>query len=411
MNAGEFYQHLTTYADLIVSVGLNLHEGEKVKINFHSESIDLVRLIAESAYKRGASTVALNFRDSRIEEARASFLHEQFLDTFPAAEVENHLNFQHSGYSEITILAPFTNSHALLDEQRIQRMNRAKSIAMKPVRQYGMENHNKWVIVNYATREWATTVYPDLEDAAALAKLWKVIFSATKVFEDEPIEAWQQHDRQLKNVQHILNAKKFKSLKFVSDETNLTIGLVKNHLWIGGSEITKGGEPFMSNMPVEEIWTMPDSRQVDGYFTMTKPSNINGILVHELRVHFNQGKIVKISSDKPEIMSDFLNTDEGASRLGEVALVPANTPIDKANVNFNNTLLDENAAIHLAFGQAYMDNIQDGFALKEDELKQLGMNFSSAHQDIMFGSSTMDVFGIHSDGTEEIIMQNGVWKV
>lgn len=411
MNTANFYDHLRTYADLIVSVGLNLQTGEKVKINFDMESLPLVRIIAETAYKRGASTVFLNFRDSKIDASRDNFLHEKFVDTFPTTEAENLLNLQLAGYSEITILTPFLQVDSVVDPDRVARLRRAKSMAMRPVRQYGMENHNKWVVVNYVTKEWAQLIYPGLDEEAAVTKLWEVIFQVTRVFEDDPVTAWELHDRQLKDVQNRLNLKKFDRLQFIGGETHLRVGLVRDHIWVGGSELTIGGEKFMSNMPVEEIWTMPDKRRIDGYFTMTKPLTIGGTIVHKLQIHFEQGKIVKLISDQHDVVKDLLQIDEGASMLGEVALVPAGSPIDQAGVCFYNTLLDENAASHIAFGQAYLNNMKNGFGFDEDELDQLGMNHSSVHQDIMIGGSGVDVIGIHADGSEEIILRKGAWVI
>jgi aminopeptidase len=195
----------------------------------------------------------------------------------------------------------------------------------------------------------------------------------------------------------------------VSDKTNLTVSLVENHVWLGGSETTKDGKEFMSNIPVEEVWTMPNKYHINGYVTITKPIILAGQSIQNLKLFFENGGVTRIEP-KHQVVLDFLQTDDGAKMLGEVALVSANSSIAKTGITFRSTLYDENAACHIALGQAYIDNILDGYIKTEEELTELGMNRSAVHEDIMIGDSSMNVFGL-LEQEEILIMENGDWKI
>lgn len=211
------------------------------------------------------------------------------------------------------------------------------------------------------------------------------------------------------NMKESLNDYQFSALHFVSGKTDLTVGLVKNHVWIGGSETTKDGKKFMSNIPVEEVWTMPNRYYVNGYVTTTKPIILAGTTIRNVKLFFKNGKVIRMEP-KQQVLLDTLQTDEGARMLGEVALVSANSSIAKMGITFQSTLLDENAACHIALGQAYIDNLLDGYLKNEEELTELGMNKSAIHEDIMIGDSSMSVYGILEKG-EILIMENGDWTI
>ncbi|MGE7122139.1 aminopeptidase [Peribacillus sp. NPDC046944] len=400
---------LNNYAKVIVNIGVTVEKGDLIKIIFSPEHLSLVREISKEAYKSGAQYVSLDLRDSTIEKDRVRFLPDEFLDVFPKSLIENELNYAKSGYSTITIVAPtFSDMDSDWDE-RTSIVTKAKSIAMSPIRTYGMENHNKWVLVNAPTKEWALQVFPDHPENEAIELLWKYIFEASKSNEPNPISAWKQHDITLKSIAEKLNNYKFSGLRFVSKKTDLTVSLVKNHVWLGGSETTKDGREFMSNIPVEEVWTMPNKYQVNGYVTITKPLILAGQTIQILKLFFENGKVIRIKP-KHQVVLDFLHTDNGAGMLGEVALVSVNSSIAKMGVTFKSTLLDENAACHIALGQAYINNILDGSIRTEEELTELGMNRSAVHEDIMIGDGSMSVYGL-LDQEDILIMESGVWKI
>lgn len=401
--------YLNNYAKVIVNIGVTVEKGDLIKINFSPEHLPLVREISKEAYKCGAQFVSLDLRDSEIEKDRVRYLEDEFLGVFPISVVENELNYAKSGYSTITIVAPTFSEEASEMVDRASKVNKAKSIAMSPCRSYGMENNNKWVVVNAPTKEWALQVFPDHTETEAIELLWKYIFDASKSNEPNPVLAWKQHDEILKSIAEKLNNYKFSALRYISKKTDLTVALVENHVWLGGSETTKDGKEFMSNIPVEEVWTMPNKYHVNGYVTITKPVILSGQTIQDLKLFFENGKVIKIEP-KYQVVTDFLKTDDGAGMLGEVALVPANSSIAKTGITFKSTLFDENAACHIALGQAYIENILNGFLNTEEELTKLGMNSSAVHEDIMIGDSSMSVYGL-LDQEDILLMQNGEWKI
>ncbi|MFJ7745476.1 aminopeptidase [Peribacillus sp. NPDC097295] len=400
---------LNNYAKVIVNIGVTVEKGDLIKIVFSPEHLSLVREISKEAYKSGAQYVSLDVRDSEIEKDRVRFLPDEFLDVFPKSIIENKLNDAKSGYSTITIVAPRFSDMDSDWEERTSIVTKAKSIAMSPIRTYGMDNHNKWVVVNAPTKEWALQVFPDLPENKAIELLWTYIFEASKSNEPNPVSTWKQHDSTLKSIAKKLNNYKFSGLRFISKKTDLTVSLVKNHVWLGGSETTKDGREFMSNIPVEEVWTIPNKNQVNGYVSITKPLILAGQTIERLKLFFKNGKVVRIEPQH-QVVLDFLQTDNGARMLGEVALVSVDSGIAKMGITFKSTLFDENAACHIALGQAYINNILDGSMRTEEELNELGMNRSAVHEDIMIGDSTMNVYGL-LDQKEILIMESGVWKI
>lgn len=400
---------LNNYAKVIVNIGVAVEKGDLVKINFSPEHLSLAREISKEAYKNGAQFVSLDLRDSEIEKDRVLYLADEYLEKYPKTLVENELNYAESGYSTITIIAPtFIDNDAKWIE-RASMIKKAKARAMSPVRTYGMENNNKWVVVNAPTEEWASQLFPNYTIGEAMRILWEKIFDATKSNEPDPIVAWKEQNKTLKDIAEKLNNYRFSALQFVSEKTDLIVSLIENHVWVGGSETTKDGKEFMSNIPVEEVWTMPNKYQVNGYAFVTKPIILAGQIIRNLTLFFENGKVTKIDPENQVILS-FIQTDEGAAMLGEVALVPVNSNIAKTGITFKSTLFDENAASHIALGQAYIDNISDGALKTEKELLNLGMNQSAVHEDIMIGDSTMNVYGIINQ-EKVLIMENGLWKI
>ncbi|GGH35540.1 aminopeptidase [Paenibacillus segetis] len=406
-----FQEKLAKYADLILSVGLNLKRGENIQIKFDSHNLELVRLIVKRAYQMGASHIVYDFQDDEMNLARYHDVHDDYLDEFPSVVADFKLNLYKEGFLQLSLVSPHTNLLQEVESDRVGRINKARSQAMQATMRYGMENHTKWVVAAAASRDWAKAVFETLPEEEALSLLWENIFIATRVTMEHPKEAWIQHDAHLKQYQAYLNQKRYSKLHFVSKQTDLTVGLTRGHVWNGGSDKTISGEVFMSNMPVEEVWTMPNAFEVNGYVTMTKPLNIFGRIVKTLKLVFKDGEVVEYESDQPDIIKSLLESDSGAKRLGEVALVSIDSPIEKTGVLFKNTLFDENAASHLALGQAYIDNIEDGNIMSLEERKERGMNHSSIHQDFMIGNKEMVVYGVTNVGEEEPIMIKGQWVI
>lgn len=406
-----FQEKFEIYADLILSVGLNIKPGDHIQIKFDSQNLELIRLIVKRAYQLGAAHIEYDFQDDEMNMARYQHLNDDFLDEFPTVVADFKLNLYKAGFSQLTLVSTHPNLLNQVEGDRVGRINNARSRSMQETMRYGMENHTKWVLAAAPSKDWAKAVFPTLPEEEALSLLWENIFMATRVTMRNPKEAWLQHDVKLKEYQMYLNQKKYRKLHFVNESTNLSVGLVEGHVWNGGSEKTVSGEVFVSNMPVEEVWTMPNAFDVNGCVTMTKPLIISGKLVSTLKLVFKDGEVVEYESDQPDTIKQLLESDNGAKRLGEVALVSIDSPIEKTGILFQNTLFDENAASHLAFGQAYLDNIEGGIEMNLEERKERGMNQSSIHVDFMIGSNEMDVYGVTDDDHEEAIMIHGQWVI
>jgi aminopeptidase len=267
-----------------------------------------------------------------------------------------------------------------------------------------------WTIVACATPEWAKLVFPGESENIAVAKLWDAIFVASRVAVDDPVREWREHGARLKKRMEMLNAKRFHALHFRGTGTDLTVGLAEDHLWAGGGTTAGNGIYCQPNIPTEECFTTPHKDRVNGTVRASKPLSHQGTLIENIAVRFENGRIVEASATSGEdVLNRLISTDDGARRLGEVALVPHSSPIAQSGVLFWNTLFDENAASHIALGQAYSTCIIDGEKMDAEQLAAVGANASLIHVDWMIGSGEMDVDGVAADGTTEPLMRKGEW--
>jgi aminopeptidase len=288
----------------------------------------------------------------------------------------------------------------------------AASKASKPAMELITRHEINWTIVAAATPEWAKLVFPGEPEDVAVAKLWEAIFQASRITDDDPVAAWEQHGVRLKARVDMLNAKRYSALHFKSADgaTDLRVGLADEHLWAGGGTTAGNGVYCQPNIPTEECFTTPHKDRVDGVVCASKPLSHQGTLIENIRCRFEGGKIVEATATAGEdVLNRLISTDEGARRLGEVALVPASSPISATGILFWNTLFDENAASHIALGQAYSTCLIDGEKMEEAELNALGANSSLIHVDWMIGSAEMSVDGVAADGTAEPLMRAGEW--
>ena len=268
----------------------------------------------------------------------------------------------------------------------------------------------KWVVAAAASPAWAKSLFPDLSVEKAVEKLWENIFAATRVNLDDPIAAWSEHDKNLKKYSKFLNKSQFTKLIYKAPGTDLEVCLVENHIWQGGSGTSKAGATFFANIPTEEIFTMPHAYKVNGVVKATKPLIELGNTIENFSFTLKDGKIVDYTAEKgKDVLKTLLSIDEGASRLGEVALVPHDSPISNTNILFKDTLFDENASCHFAFGAAYSDTVENGEKLSASEKKKIGMNESMTHVDFMVGGPELSVIGIDKNGKEVQILKNGNW--
>jgi aminopeptidase len=284
------------------------------------------------------------------------------------------------------------------------------SRAYRPALELITRHDINWTIVSAATPAWAAAMFPHLPADQGLAKLWDAIFAASRADQADPVGAWKKHDEKLHAWASRLNSKRFAALHFKGPGTDLKVGLADDHLWLGGGTTAGNGNYCIPNMPTEEVFTTPHKDRVEGTVRSTKPLSHQGTMIEEIRVRFEHGKIVEAHAAKGEtVLQKLIDTDEGARRLGEVSLVPNSSPISASGLLFLNTLFDENAACHIALGQAYSTCLIDGDKLTAEQLAAKGANDSLIHVDWMIGSGEIDVDGIAADGREEAVLRKGEW--
>lgn len=401
---------LDRLAEVAVRVGLGLKPGQEVIMTAPLDAVPLARRITEHAYRAGASLVTTIFSDEEATLARFRYGRDESFDAASAWLYEGMAAAYKSGAARLAIVGEDPSLLAKEDPEKVSRANRARSKAYMPALNLIAGFDTNWTIVSAATPSWAKSVFPNDPEDVAVAKLWSAIFSASRVDTPDPIVAWEKHNASLQTRTRTLNEKNYAALHFRGPGTDLRVGLADGHEWNGGSTKAKNGIVCNANIPTEEVFTTPHKDRVDGYVTSTKPLSYNGTLIQDIQVKFEGGRIVESKARTGEaVLAQVLETDEGARRLGEVALVPFSSPISKSGLLFFNTLFDENASSHIALGQAYSKCIRDGGTMSEEELASRGANKSLIHIDWMIGSDKVDVDGITQDGRAEPLMRGGEW--
>lgn len=401
---------LKEYAQLSVKVGANIQKDQYVVVNSPVSCVELARLIVEEAYIAGAKEVFVNFSDDVISHHHYKYQSVESLCEIPDWVVAKFQYAVDHKVALIAISAPTPGLMKDIDPMKMQQASIASGKKMKFFSNYQMSEDCQWNIVAMPTVEWATKVFPELSEQEAYDKLLEEILKASRVSEEKSaVEAWEEHMNILASHNKQMNDFNFESLHFENSlGTNLTVGLVKNHIWAGGAEYTGAGVRFAPNIPTEEMFTMPDRLRVNGTVYSSKPLNYAGNLIKDFHLKFEEGKVVEFGAkEAEESLKALVEFDEGSCYLGEVALVPHDSPISNSGILFLNTLFDENASCHLALGRCYPMNIQGGTQMSEDELKALGGNQSMTHVDFMFGTADMKVVGTTYDGKQITVMENG----
>ena len=403
---------LDRYAELAIRSGLNLQKGQQLVITAPLAAVDLVRRITIHAYKAGATVVTTLFGDDQAALARYQHGHDDTFDVAPDWLFNGMAEAFRGGAARLAIAGDDPGLYAGQDPKKLSRANKARSIAYKPALELITGFAINWCVIACATPAWARSVFPNLPEAEALEKLWQAIFSCTRADLPDPVAAWVEHSANLARRTAFLNERRYAALRYLGPGTDFTLGLADDHVWKGGAGKARNGVICNANIPTEEVFTCPHKDRVDGIACSTKPLSYQGTMIEGIRVRFENGKIVEMSADKGEdAFRSLITTDEGAARLGEVALVPHSSPISKSGIVFNNTLFDENAASHIAVGQSYSENIRDGGSRSADEKAALGANASLVHVDWMIGSGELDVDGVSADGRAEPLMRKGEWVV
>ena len=402
--------HIDRLAELAVKTGLALIPGQDLMITAPIEALPLVRKITDYAYKSGAGVVTPIFSDPEMVLSR----YRNALDT----SFDQAANWLYDGMG-----AAFDNNTARLaivgddpmllaneDPEKVGRVNKANSQALTPARERITRFDINWNIVAWPGLAWAKRMFPDLPENEAQAKLAEAIFSASRVNVSNPIEAWNNHNANLRKRSNWLNQQNFASLHFSGPGTDLKVGLADGHEWMGGASLARNGITCNPNIPSEEVFTTPHCMRVQGTVSSTKPLSHQGTLIDNICVKFEAGSITEAHASKgEEVLLKVLDSDEGARRLGEVALVPHSSPISQSGLLFYNTLFDENAASHIALGQCYSKCFKGGENLSKDEIIKRGGNSSMIHIDWMIGSDEINVDGMNSNGASIPIFRNGEW--
>ncbi|MGB6119165.1 MAG: aminopeptidase [Mesorhizobium sp.] len=403
-------QKLDKLAEVAVKVGLRLQPGQDVFLTAPVSALPLVRRIAVHAYKAGAGLVTPILSDEELSLARYRNASDESFDRAP--------NWLYDGvakaFSANTARLAIVGDNPMLlsgeDPAKVSRANKANSIAYQPALEKIAGFDINWNIVAYPGASWAKLVFPNDEEDVAVAKLADAIFAASRVDRDDPVAEWEAHNARLKERTAWLNEQNFRDLHFKGPGTDLTVGLADDHEWQGGASSAKNGIICNPNIPTEEVFTTPHARRVSGTARSTKPLSHQGTLIENIEVRFEDGRIVEAKASRGEdVLKKVLETDEGAARLGEVALVPHSSPISKSGLLFYNTLFDENAACHIALGQCYSKCFIDGANLTPEQIAERGGNKSFIHIDWMIGSDEIDIDGIHTDGSRVPVMRKGEW--
>ncbi len=400
---------LEKYARLIVKTGINIQRNQTLVVFSPIECAPFTRIVAEQAYREGARDVVISWKDELCSKIRYIHGPEEIFDEFPEWQKTFYLSYVHEGAAFLTISASDPELMKDVNPERIAKARKANNMALTEYREKLMSNQNSWCVASIPTEAWAKKVFPDLPAEAAVERLWEAIFKTVRVDQEDPVDAWEIHKENLKKRMDFLNNKAFRLLYIKSGSgTDLKIELPEGHIWLGGSEYTKGGVEFIANMPTEEVFTLPKKTGVNGKVVSSRPLNYNGNLIDQFSLTFEEGRVIDFTAEAGyETLKNLIEADAGARYLGEVALVPYDSPISNSNILFYNTLFDENASCHLALGKAYPVCIQNAENMSKEELETLGMNDSLVHEDFMIGTKDLEITGVTASGEEIPVFKQG----
>lgn len=406
-----FEQKLEQYADLVVEVGLNLRPGQRLFIlKAPIEAAPLVRLIADRAYQAGATLVEILWSDDQLVYSRLRYAPRDSFDEIAAWKYKGFHEATERGDAILSIRGEDPDLSREFDPDLVAQMQKTQWAHARPGLEVTGRNGTNWTVIAAPIQSWASKVFPDLPPDQALAQLWQQVFAICRLDKPDPVAAWQAHTAELAARHRYMNEKAYVGLAYRGGGNDFRVGLPAGHIWKGGSSVTQDGHRFNANLPTEEIFTMPHKDQTEGVVRASLPLSYAGALIHDFTLTFERGRVVDASAREGEkLLRNLVQTDEGAARLGEVALVPHSSPIARSGILYYDGLLDENAASHLALGKAYAINIEGGEHMTKEAFAAAGGNYSIVHVDFMVGSSELDVDGLTADGRAEPVMRGGEW--
>ena len=406
-------EKLLEYARLLVRVGLNVQKGQTLVISSPVECAYFARMCAKEAYEIGCREVVMNWHDDAM--ARLKYLHADNAIFDEVALWRRHFfnDYALAGAAYLAISASDPENFKGVDSSRIIRAQQASGKALKDFDRLQMCSGFPWCIASIPIPSWAKTVFPDVSEDEAMKKLWEAIFKAVRISGDgKAVERWREHLATLHARMDKMNALRFKKLHYTNSlGTDLTVELPEGHIWEAGNDVTLSGQEYIANIPTEELFTSPLKTGVNGVVYSSMPLVNDGAIVDGFHFVVKEGKIVECHAEKgEEALKAAISGDEGASYFGEVALVPYDSPISTQKILFYNTLFDENAACHIAFGEAY-PCLEGGQKMTKEELKARGLNDSITHVDFMIGTPDLSVVGVTHEGKEIPVFVNGNFAI
>ena len=410
MNAKMLWQ----YARLVVEVGINVQKGQPIMINCPVDRADFARMLVTAAYDAGAKEVHLNWRDDYCARQRGLKADDSVFDSVHPWEVMKRMELAKEGVGCISVAASDPENMKGVDPDRLRRANMAAGRDLKDFMRIQMSNGIPWCVVSVPIASWAKKVFPELSEDEAMERLWEEIFKAVRITEDgDAVAEWRAHCDRIEGFAKRMTEYDFAELHYKNSiGTDLTVKMPENHMWLAGGDYCKGVK-FVANMPTEEVFSAPLRTGVEGTLVAAKPLVLNGNVIDGIRFTFREGRIVEIHADKgEETLRAEVELDEGSHYLGEIALVPYDSPISNSGILFYNTLFDENAACHFAFGEAYPACIKGGDDKEVEELKAAGINVeSNTHVDFMVGTRDLEIVGTTRDGRKIKVFENGNFAI
>lgn len=401
---------LDRLGEVAVRIGLNLQPGQDLILTAPLSAQPLVKAIAEHAYRAGAGLVTPFYSDDAVTLARYRHARDESFDAAAGWLFDGMAQAFDKGAARLAVTGGDPMLLSGEDPDKVGRANKATAMAYGAARDRITSFATNWTIVAWPDLAWARLVSPDLPDDAAQHRLAEAIFAASRVDHDDPVTAWATHNGELTRRTAWLNGQNFDALHFTGPGTDLRVGLADGHAWLGGATEAQNGILCNPNLPTEEVFTTPHALKVSGRVCATKPLSHQGTLIENIAVTFEDGRITEAHATRgQDVLRKVLDTDEGARRLGEVALVPHASPISQSGLLFYNTLFDENAASHIALGQCYATCFHGGDKMPKDEISRRGGNSSAIHIDWMIGSGQIDIDGITHDGARVPVMRQGAW--
>jgi aminopeptidase len=415
--SADLEQRLAVYGELAVKVGLNLRAGQRLLVigplasgGASLEAAPLVRHIVASAYRAGSSLVEVIWGDEALQMVRFQCAPRDSFGEFSAWLPRALFEHAEAGHAVLSVYANDPDQLKDQPTELVGAVQQAVSLSVRPFRELISRNQTNWTVVAAASSGWAARVFPSLPREEQVPRLWDAIGALCRLDRPDPVAAWETHLKALARRRDFLNARRYSALKYAGPGTDLTIGLPDGHLWVSGRSESRSGIAFAPNLPTEEVFTMPRADRVDGVVRSSKPLSYGGTVIENFELTFEGGRAVGASAERGQaVLRQLLDTDAGAARLGELALVPHSSPVAQSGLLFYNTLFDENAASHVALGSAYKFTLSGGETMDDEAFERAGGNRSAVHVDFMIGSPALDVDGVLPGGGSEPLMRAGEW--